>query len=453
MTSPASLYATAAADITLDLIRGLIQSTPTESLTVEYKQEFKRDLPECVAAMANTYGGLILVGITDEHSGDRLVGVAGDVQVQIANACHDSLEPPWVPEMITVPISDAPDSRVILILRVDATRTPRPLLLRGFAPIRLPGRNARADRLHLGQLFAEASSPSRGAATGFISPVRGMPPPQQLRAWPEALPVDFIVRSGLVLPVTEDRSWLPLSERGVDGLADALWKSPVGSRIRGWAEGAQAPAVSPFVRQGFNRARHARLVAVAVSTSEEVPHPVEVVAEVHLPDRSGTPHSDLTFTVDFIVRTRLALAAAGWPEPLTWRLSVPELYVILDGFLAGLTDDAVVQALAELAGLDRVLVRQPAALYFATGPTVVDLLDLRGLSAIPDAGPSGGATLYADPSRDLRDPKERHGQVVAWLQQIALDAGLRGMERVVEALVATGSPGNQGPGSTASPRP
>ena len=434
MTSPASLYATSATDITLELIRGLIQTTPTESLTVEYKQEFARDLPECVAAMANTYGGLILVGVTDEHSPDRLAGVDGEVQVQVANACHDSLEPPWVPEMMTVRISDAPNSRVILIIRVDPSRAPRPLLLRGYAPIRLPGRNARAGRLHLGQLFAEPTSPSRGATTGFISPVRGMPPPQQLKAWPEPVPVDFIIRSGLVLPVPEDRSWLPLSERGVDGLAAALWKSPLGSRIRGWAEGAQAPAVSPFVRQGLNRARHARLVGAAVSASEEVPHPVEAIAEVHLPDRYGTPHSDLTFTIDFIVRTRLALAAAAWPEPLTWRLSILDLYAILDGFLASLTDEAVIQSLADLAGLDRVVVRQPAVLYFATGPTVVDLLELRGLSPIPDTGPSGGAILYADPSRDLHDPKERHGQVVAWLQQIAQDAGLRGMERVVEAF-------------------
>jgi hypothetical protein len=265
-----------------------------------------------------------------------------------------------------------------------------------------------------------------------------MPPPQKLAAWPEPLPVDFIVRSGLVLPVAEDRSWLPLSDRGVDGLAAALWESPIGSRIRGWAEGAQAPAVSPFIRQGFNRARHARLVAAAISTSAEVPHPVEGIAEVHLPDQFGAPHSDLTFTVDFVVRTRLTLAATGWPEPLSWRLSAPDLYVVLDGFLAGLTDAAVVQALAELAGLDRVLVRQPAALYFATGPTVVDLLDLHGLSAIPDAGPSGGANLYADPARDLHDPKERRGQVVAWLQQIALDAGLQGMERAIEGLAANG---------------
>jgi hypothetical protein len=38
---------------------------------------------------------------------------------------------------------------------------------------------------------------------------------------------------------------------------------------------------------------------------EEVPHPVKAIAEVRLPDRYGTPHSDLTLTVDFIVRTRL----------------------------------------------------------------------------------------------------------------------------------------------------
>ena len=430
MTTPASLFATPAPDITLDRIRGLIQSTPSESLTVEYKGQFTRDLVECVAAMANSYGGLIVVGVTDDRLPERLVGVADEVAVQIANSCHDSLEPPWVPEMITIPLPNTPDELNILILRIDPALAPRPLLYRGFAPIRLPGRNAKADRLRLAGLFAGASSPARGGAGGVIGS-RGMPPAQQLRAWPEPIPVDFLVRSGLVLPVAEDRIWRPLSDRGVDALATALWAASPGTLVRLWSGPLGATDLSSFRRQGFNRARHARLVSEAVSQSQEVPHPAEAIAEINLPDRYGSPNSSLTFTLDFVVRARLAHAAAGFPAPLNWRLSVSQLYAILDAFLTGLTDESVVQPLADLAGIDRQLVGQPAMLYFATGPIVVDLLDLHGLSPIPDAGPSGGADLFADPSLDLRDPNERQEQVLSWLEQIALDAGLRGMEGVI----------------------
>ena len=443
MTTPASLFATPASDITVDRIRGLIASTPAESLTVEYKREFTRDLVEGVAAMVNTYGGLILVGVTDERLPDRLVGVNSETQVQIANACHDSLEPPWVPEMIVVPLSDAPDTLSILILRIDPGRAPRPLLFKGWAPIRLPGRNAKADRLRLRELFTEAASASRATGAGFIGQ-RGLPPAQQVEAWPDPIPVDFLVRSGLVLPVAEDKSWRPLSDRQVDALATALDGSPLGSLLSMWSGSLGAADFNRFLREGFNRARHARLVSAGVGDLAEVPHPIEAIAEVNLPDKYGSPNSNLTLTLDLIVRARLAYAASGFPGPLNWRLGVPELFAILDSFLATLTDDRVVQPLADLAGVDREVVGLPAMLYFTTGPAVADLLHLSGLAPIPDAGPSGGANLYCDPSLDLGDPEERQHQVVAWLQQIALDAGLRGMEQVLDGFL----PGRSAESST-----
>jgi hypothetical protein len=39
-----------------------------------------------------------------------------------------------------------------------------------------------------------------------------------------------------------------------------------------------------------------------------------------------------------------------------------------------------------------------------------------------------GPVLRADPSIDLADDDERQGQLDSWLQQIALDARLQGME-------------------------
>ncbi len=48
--------------------------TGTESLTVDFKEGAQTaTIAECAAAMANAYGGLIFVGITDQ--GRDIVGV------------------------------------------------------------------------------------------------------------------------------------------------------------------------------------------------------------------------------------------------------------------------------------------------------------------------------------------------------------------------------------------
>jgi hypothetical protein len=66
VTTWQSLLYCAHADVTIERIRDLIAATGTEPLTVDFKQDATPRIAECAAAMANTYGGLILVGITDE---------------------------------------------------------------------------------------------------------------------------------------------------------------------------------------------------------------------------------------------------------------------------------------------------------------------------------------------------------------------------------------------------
>ena len=115
------------------------------------------------------------------------------------------------------------------------------------------------------------------------------------------------------------------------------------------------------------------------------------------------------------------------------RLAVPDLYKTLDALLATLTGNDVVRSLADLAGIDPMVVPQPGNLFFQTGPEVGELLYLDGLAPIEGAGPSHGAQVLANPGLDLANPAERQTQLDDWLQQIALDAGLRGMESLLAA--------------------
>jgi hypothetical protein len=74
------------------------------------------------------------------------------------------------------------------------------------------------------------------------------------------------------------------------------------------------------------------------------------------------------------------------------------------GLGATLTDQNVLSALADLAGIDPLVVPRPANLDLVTDPSVTDLLDLAGLIQAEDAGTSHGANLLANPALDVRDP-------------------------------------------------
>ncbi|MFF7603276.1 AlbA family DNA-binding domain-containing protein [Streptomyces mirabilis] len=105
-------------------------------------------MPVSVAAMANSYGGLILVGVTESNVDDRVVGVPEGTIVQIVNGCHQTLEPPWVPEIVPLPLPET-DGRMVLVVRVDPAKASRPLLVQDAAPMRLHGRNSVAVDVHV----------------------------------------------------------------------------------------------------------------------------------------------------------------------------------------------------------------------------------------------------------------------------------------------------------------
>ena len=102
MTSERSLFACAAADVTLDRVRQLVAQDLQESLTLEFKERFSPRFVTGIAAMANSYGRIILVGITDRR---ELRGVSESALAQVVSACCE-LEPPWEPEIIPVRVGE-----------------------------------------------------------------------------------------------------------------------------------------------------------------------------------------------------------------------------------------------------------------------------------------------------------------------------------------------------------
>ncbi len=426
MTSSSSIFASSAAEVTLERVRQLVEQNLPEGLTLEYKESYSSGVVKSVAAMANSWGGLILVGVRDDAGDDRMVGVDEPTIVQIVNACHDSLEPPFVPEIIPVPLDETGD-RLVLVVRVDHARAPRPVFLKDEAPIRLQGRNAVADRTRLGALFAEA-----GTTTAIgTRPVLQTPTlPTEQDGSPAA---DFMFRTGFWVPLGDRASWRPLPEPGVERLRGALNQSAVIRMLGRWA--SQLGGLNLFERRGHNRARRVRMESVTYGRDSTI-HALQAVVELALPDAYGAPATAMNVQVDVIFRVNAMMAAAEWPDRNRWRLAVPDLCDTIEGLLEGLTDRTFVETLADIADVDPVLVPQPIGGYLMTGPSVEDLLWLDTVRPIPDAGASHGANLVADPALDLSNAKERQNQVDAWVEQIALDSGLQGMTSLLARIRA-----------------
>jgi hypothetical protein len=77
-------------------------------------------------------------------------------------------------------------------------------------------------------------------------------------------------------------------------------------------------------------------------------------------------------------------------------------------------------------------------MHVVTGRSFTEALDTTGLVPISGAGYSGSAHLLANPALDLAANGDRVEQVNRWLVQIALDAGLAGMENVLGLTTKAG---------------
>ncbi len=96
-----------------------------EGATLDYKQEIPRDIEKTVAAMANTLGGIIIVGVAEDDEAKPVLPATGmtmrrGLVEQITSKCVDNINPPVVPEAHLVR-NDAGDM-VFVVLRIAQSR-------------------------------------------------------------------------------------------------------------------------------------------------------------------------------------------------------------------------------------------------------------------------------------------------------------------------------------------
>lgn len=115
------LYSEAIASITWAEIERFCQQGIPENTYVEYKSDFPKDLAKPIAAMANTLGGLILIGIDETDTGTPQLPLKGidahrGLEERVLNTILDTMSPPVIPEIATC-LSSGGD-RAIVVIRV-----------------------------------------------------------------------------------------------------------------------------------------------------------------------------------------------------------------------------------------------------------------------------------------------------------------------------------------------
>lgn len=227
-----------ASKVDYELVRAFVvgaedASLFSESLTLEVKEKLhKGNIAEAVAALGNTDGGIVLVGVKDKDATgeDRIVGVPKSEHDSVASSLH-SLIPEAMPEII--PVATPGSDRLVLVLRVDADAVPHPVVVSGKVLTRIPGHSVPADRRRVLDLAARDHA-APGAEHARMNAERRPWQPPDVPLWPkdvdgkEARLRSGVLRvaGGLELPRRAlDQPWLGLAAR--QAALDALNNSPL----------------------------------------------------------------------------------------------------------------------------------------------------------------------------------------------------------------------------------
>ncbi|WP_329529617.1 ATP-binding protein [Streptomyces sp. NBC_01462] len=139
------------------MVRDFLDLNLEESFTLDYKRNID-PVAETAAAMTNTYGGVILVGVDADPKNanlrGELVGVNPIDKDRLINKMATQYDPPgWTPDVIPVSVDD----KLLLVVRVDHNSAPRPLMNKHQIKIRLNGSNQHADHRMIHSLFQQGA--------------------------------------------------------------------------------------------------------------------------------------------------------------------------------------------------------------------------------------------------------------------------------------------------------
>jgi hypothetical protein len=122
------LYQKAIDQITWDDVESFCQQGIAENSTLDYKQDFPTALENTIAAMANTLGGLILIGVEEDNQGKPLTPIKGiaatrGLSDRVMNIILTNITPPVFPQIQTC--TDTSGTKAVVVIRMhESDETP-----------------------------------------------------------------------------------------------------------------------------------------------------------------------------------------------------------------------------------------------------------------------------------------------------------------------------------------
>lgn len=112
-------------DIKIDDIVQSIQSGVREGTILEFKEQFPNKLEKYISSMANTFGGMILIGVEETSTGAGVLPIKGvpltdGLRERVIQIGLDAIYPPLIPQVRVVEFKSdislaAPDKAVVVI--------------------------------------------------------------------------------------------------------------------------------------------------------------------------------------------------------------------------------------------------------------------------------------------------------------------------------------------------
>lgn len=414
---PVDLFHCAPELITEDTVIAFVEDAiatrvQAESLVLELKRKNDGDnVIHAVAAMANTDGGLVIVGVAEDGS-DPFVGVN---QGQIDSIVRQlrALVPSAMPEVLPVALS-AHEGKALLVLRISDSTPDRPVVVKGRVFVRGPGETIGARRSEIIALVNGSDSVQPHAASQLPMTVANY------TMWPHGAEPQIEVRVHAML-------WLPrhlagISHLGSDALAsvrEALQSGPV-PRLLATDHHRSHEHTQAFWDFTETRALRARYHVAAHTTS--VPRRPTFEADARL----GVSGRLLEMMVSTSITTSGSLVQVA-------ELAVP---LLREALLGGMCSAGA--ALAECAyAVDPTAPIGPITFdAWIGGSAGIQALSLASHWMVTDGGDVGSSTTWLfDPLQPMDRAIESYDGVVRhWLTLLLFGRGVIEFEDDVESL-------------------
>ncbi len=120
--------------ITFQDVETFLETGVREGFALDYKADFPSHLEKTLAAFANTYGGMILIGVDETASGAALLPLRGvelkpGLRERVLQKGLDAVHPPILPEIHVVefrsdPSKPEPDRAIIVVGVLESDAAP-----------------------------------------------------------------------------------------------------------------------------------------------------------------------------------------------------------------------------------------------------------------------------------------------------------------------------------------